>query len=192
MTFTPGGYILEMIHGVERTNRSPAPVRIEAMALSRRNSYWLALLAVLTMVLTIGGAPAFAIACGEMSQPSTLASPAQSHGCEEKAAAGHCCCAPSRQSVTGSSVQSGHAETGATTALSLPGCDCAVQAPTATPPSGMKATTQLLAQELLFLPGSPLVLHLPVQAVWAYAVSANGPPRSPVRSSGPSRAPPAC
>ena len=168
---------------------------MERMTLLRRNRYWLALLTVLAMVFTIGGAPAFAMACGEIHRSAKSSAPtasAPSQACHERTAAGRCCCGSRSQAAIASFTPSGHSEPGTASALSQPGCGCTIQTPSAPPASGLKAATLLLAQDLLFLPDSPVLLHLSAPAAWAYAVSANGPPRSPVRSSGPSRAPPAC
>lgn len=159
-------------------------------ALSRRNSLWLSLMLALAMVLTIGGAPAYAMACAEMSRP--VAAPAASEkmaGCHEATETRSCCCPPARSGIQ--SVRQ-HQQPPVSALLTQSGCGCAIQSQPAVPASSQKATTLVLAQDLAFLPGSPTALQLAAPAVWAYAVSANGPPQSDTRSSGPSRAPPAC
>lgn len=174
-----------------------APLRISMTTPLRRNRFWLALLVVLTMVFSMGGTPALALACGEISRSTAPVASNGSRGCHEQAASGHCCCGPSAAAKTASSAHTAHAapthnRTSAKAALNQAGCGCAVQAPTTPPASSLKAATLLLTQDLAFLPGSPTVISLSAPAIWSYAVSANGPPRSQVRSSGPSRAPPAC
>jgi hypothetical protein len=159
----------------------------------RHNRLWLALVLAVAMGVTTGASPAVALACVVPDAPAAAVQAAVQAAepavqvCGSMGQSGHCCCGP-ESAADQPAPAAGH---GARHALGQPGCDCAVEAPPVPSPASPKTAAPVFFPGLAVLPAAPVVLLLPSGSTWAF-VPAAGSPSAPCRSSGPSRAPPAC
>jgi len=158
------------------------------MLLSRRNRFWLGPLLALAMVFTIAGSPALAAACAMEPLggiPSAIAAPASA--CDTMGSTDPCCCSSDALAATS---DNGFAAA-PRGALTRPGCECSLEAPTAPPAPDVKAAWVGVSTLVALLPRSAVALRLPDHGSCPVPETADGAPRRASRASGPSRAPPA-
>lgn len=153
----------------------------------RHNKTWLVWIVGLALVFTGALSPAQAFACAD--RPAVTQSAPAPEGASHCAGmkmqrSAPCCCSPGEK-LTGA--HDAHAATAHLAAR----CGCAVHAPDPQPAPATKASALVFAPELALLAAPSPQIEAPQPARWLFAAPATGPPSSPVRSTGPSRAPPA-
>ena len=154
---------------------------IETMISLRHNRFWPLWIAVLALVFAGVVSPAQAMACAMQPNPVAESQPQHCSMPEQNAS---CCCHP------GEKLSAAHpAPAGAS--VTAPGCGCVIHAPDAPPAAVLQNTVLVAAPDLGLLSTASVALELPRTASWTFAAPAIGPPLAALRSTGPSRAPPA-
>lgn len=156
----------------------------------RCNRGGLALLLVLTLVLTWSGSPALARVCGEMaSAPTTAVSlPEASSHCATMARATSCCCS----AQGGSTASLGDRSCPDAGRVSHCGCGCSLEVPATPVTSEREPAVLSLLVGAAVLPATAVGVPLPAWVPCEFAAPTTDPPQQGMRLAVPSRAPPVC
>lgn len=191
---TPEGYPGSVKSGMEHRRRGCRDgilqtsfvqlLTLTSMRSLQHQRLWPTATLLLAMLCGIGGLPAYAAACAQVSAPASVVQPggevcpaSQKKGCE--------CCAPAVRAAGCHAAQTAGGGVNA-----APRCGCTLDAPVNVPPATKAAGLHTSTLVSALLPVT--VIHFARASAGSELPDGDdGPPPSDYRSSAPSRAPPA-